>query len=84
MENQLFVGGISWDTTEDGLKAFFEGAGPVEKVNSVLDRETNRSRGFGFVTMTTEEDAQKAIQDLNGQDLDGRSLRINKAIKSSF
>jgi cold-inducible RNA-binding protein len=79
MSNKLFVGGISWDTKEEGLKEFFEQVGKVVEAKIITDRMTGRSKGFGFVTMETEEDAQKAIQELNGKELDGRSLTVNEA-----
>ena len=81
MNNQLFVGGIAWGTTEEGLKSFFEAIGEVEKVRIITDRDTNRSKGFGFVTMAAEEDATKAIDELDGKELDGRSLRVNQSVK---
>jgi len=79
MTNKLFVGGISWDTKEDGLKEFFSQVGKVEEVKIITDRITGRSKGFGFVTMSTEEEAKKAIEELNGKELDGRKLTINEA-----
>jgi RNA recognition motif-containing protein len=79
MNNKLFVGGIAWATDEEGLKEFFSKAGTVVEAKIVTDRETGRSRGFGFVTMATEEEAQAAIDMLNGQELDGRTLNINVA-----
>lgn len=78
-DTKLFVGGISWDTTEDGLKAFFEQVGEVEEVVIIKDRATGRSKGFGFVTMKNAEDAAKAIEELNGKELDGRQVAVNKA-----
>lgn len=77
--NKLFVGGIAWATTEESLKAFFEQVGTVLEVKIITDRETGRSKGFGFVTMETQELAEKAIEMLNGQELDGRALNINLA-----
>lgn len=77
--NKLFVGGISWDTTEDGLKEFFEQVGEVEEVKIITDRQTGRSKGFGFVTMKSAEDAAKAKDELNGKELDGRELRVDEA-----
>lgn len=79
MKNKLFVGGISWDTTEEGLAEFFSQIGKVVEAKIITDRATGRSKGFGFVTMETEEDAQKAIAELNGKELDGRKLTINEA-----
>lgn len=78
-DNKLFVGGISWDTKEDALRDLFSQVGEVEEVKIITDRVTGRSKGFGFVTMKTAEDAQKAIDELNGKELDGRSVTINKA-----
>lgn len=77
--NKLFVGGISWDTTEDGLREFFEQVGEVIEVKIIMDRETGRSKGFGFVTMATPELAQEAIEKLDAQELDGRSLKVSVA-----
>ncbi len=79
MSNKLFVGGISWNTKEDGLQNFFEQVGKVLEVKIITDRVTGRSKGFGFVTMETEDDAMRAIQELNGKELDGRKLTINEA-----
>lgn len=79
MNNKLFVGGLSWDTKEDGLKEFFEQVGKVVEVSIITDRFSGKSKGFGFVTMETEEDTKKAIEELNGKELDGRSLTVNEA-----
>ena len=79
MKNKLFVGGLSWDTTEDTLKAFFEGVGVVEEVKIIFDKFTKRSKGFGFVTLSTEEEATKAIEELNGKELDGRTVNVSNA-----
>lgn len=79
MGTKLFVGGISWDTKEDGLKELFGQAGKVEEVTIITDRMTGRSKGFGFVTMSTDEEAKKAIDELNGKELDGRKLTVNEA-----
>ena len=79
MSNKLFVGGLSWDTKEDGLKDFFSQVGKVEEVKIITDRISGRSKGFGFVTMSTEEEAKKAIEELNGKELDGRTLTVNEA-----
>jgi len=76
---KLFVGGIAWATTEEGLKEFFSAAGSVVEVKIIIDRQTGKSKGFGFVTMSTEEEADKAVAELNGKELDGRSLKIDKA-----
>ena len=79
MSNELFVGNLAFRVDEDILKAFFEGAGSVESVKVIKDFQTGRSRGFGFVKMGTSEEAQKAISSLNGQDLEGRAVRVNLA-----
>ncbi len=75
----LYVGGISFDTTDDGLRTFFEQAGTVESASVITDRDSGRSRGFGFVEMATEAEASKAIEELNGKELDGRTLTVNEA-----
>jgi RNA recognition motif-containing protein len=75
----LYVGGLSFDTTDDGLRTFFEQAGTVESASVITDRDSGRSRGFGFVEMTTEAEASKAIEELNGKMLDGRTLTVNEA-----
>ncbi|MBD3362787.1 RNA-binding protein [Candidatus Dojkabacteria bacterium] len=77
--SKLFVGGLSWDTTEEGLRTFFEQVGEVKEVKIIVHRDTGKSRGFGFVTMATEEEAQKAIEELNEQELDGRTLKVAEA-----
>ncbi|MCC7066425.1 MAG: RNA-binding protein [Planctomycetes bacterium] len=80
MATRLYVGNLSFQTTEDSLRAAFEGDGrQVTDVKIMLDRDTGRSRGFAFVEMATEQDAQGAIQALNGADVDGRPLRVNEA-----
>lgn len=79
MNSKLYVGGISYSTTEDGLRKHFEQAGEVTSATIIMERETGRSRGFGFVEMATPEGAQKAIEMFNGQELDGRKLTVNEA-----
>ena len=75
----LHIGGLSFDTTDDGLRTFFEQAGTVESANVITDRDSGRSRGFGFVEMATEAEASKAIEEFNGKMLDGRTLTVNEA-----
>ena len=76
--SNVYVGNLSWNTTEDELKQHFESIGPVAKARVILDKETHRSRGFGFIEFRNDEDAQKALA-LDGTDFDGRSLRVNLA-----
>ncbi len=77
-ENKLFVGGLAWATTDDSLRAGFEQYGEVTEARVILDRETGRSRGFGFVTFADAESAQ-AAKELDGQELDGRRIRVDEA-----
>ena len=79
MSNKLFVGNLSFDTTENDLNDAFAAFGTVTETNLMMDRMTNRPRGFGFVTMSSAEEAQKAIDGLNGKDLGGRALTVNVA-----
>jgi RNA recognition motif-containing protein len=79
MGNRLFIGGLSWDTDDNGLRAAFERFGEIDDVKVITDRETGRSRGFGFVTFADPANAQKAIQEMNGSVLDGRTLNVNEA-----
>ncbi len=79
MENKLFVGNLSFNTTENDLQDAFAAHGTVVEANLMTDRMSGRPRGFGFVTMSTAEEAQKAIEALNGRELGGRSLTVNAA-----
>src|SRR3954470_5579084 len=79
MATKLYVGNLSFRTTEDDLREAFSQAGTVESASVIQDRETQRSRGFGFVEMATPEEAAKAIEMFNGQDLGGRNLTVNEA-----
>jgi cold-inducible RNA-binding protein len=79
MSNKLFVGNLSFQTTENDLQDAFAAFGTVTEANLMMDRMTNRPRGFGFVTMSTPEEAQKAIAGLNGKDMGGRALTVNVA-----
>ncbi|MEO7296941.1 MAG: RNA-binding protein [Verrucomicrobiota bacterium] len=79
MSNKLFVGNLSFNTTENDLNDAFAAFGSVTETNLMMDRETGRPRGFGFVTMSSAEEAQKAIDGLNGKDMDGRALTVNIA-----
>jgi RNA recognition motif-containing protein len=79
MDNKLFVGNLSFETTENDLQDAFAAFGTVNETNLMMDRMTNRPRGFGFVTMSTPEEAQAAIAGLNGHDLSGRAITVNVA-----
>src|SRR5580692_4636936 len=79
MSSKLYVGNLSFKTTENDLQDAFAAFGTVTEANLMMDRMTNRPRGFGFVTMSSAEEAQKAIDGLNGKSLDGRALTVNVA-----
>ena len=79
MSTKLFVGGLSWGTTDDRLKEAFARFGEVTEAKIITDRETGRSRGFGFVTYAEPGAAQQAMKELDGQELDGRTIRVNEA-----
>jgi len=79
MNTKLFVGGIAWKTTDDALRDAFAQAGTVEEAVIIKDRMSGRSKGFGFVTMASEEDAQKAIDMWHEKELDGRTIVVNEA-----
>ena len=79
MASKLFVGGLSWDTTDDSLRAFFSQVGTVVSAQVIMDKFTGKSKGFGFVEMSSEPQAQEAMQKLNGQSLDGRNVAVNEA-----
>ena len=79
MGKKLYVGGLSYNTTDQGLHDVFSRVGTVESAKVITDRETNRSKGFGFVEMSTDQEAQAAIQKFNGAEVDGRKLTVNEA-----
>ncbi len=79
MSSKLFVGGLSWDTNDSSLAAAFSAHGTVTEAKVISDRDTGRSRGFGFVTYETSADAQRAIQEMDGTELDGRAIRVDQA-----
>jgi cold-inducible RNA-binding protein len=79
MGKKLFVGGLSFNTTDDGLREGFARFGEITEAKVITDRDTGRSRGFGFVTFTDEQAAQKAIAELNGTEFDGRNIKVNEA-----
>jgi RNA recognition motif-containing protein len=79
MSNKLYVGNLSFRVTSEDLQDYFASAGSVESANVVFDRETGRSRGFGFVEMADEDSANNAIAQFNGQEYDGRNIVVNEA-----
>ena len=79
MGNKLFVGSLPFETTDAELSEVFSKAGTVESANVITDRNTGRSRGFGFVEMSSDEEAKKAIEELNGTDLKGRNIVVSEA-----
>jgi RNA recognition motif-containing protein len=79
MSKKLFVGGLSWNTTDDGLMEAFAQFGNVTEAQVVTDRDTGRSRGFGFVTFENPNEADEAIKQMDGQSLDGRTINVNEA-----
>jgi len=79
MAKKLFVGGLSWDTTDEGLRKAFAAYGEITEAKVITDRDTGRSRGFGFVTFVQDEDAKTAIAKLDGTSLDGKTIKVNEA-----
>ncbi len=79
MSKKLFVGGLSWNTVDDSFRQVFERFGDVEEAKVIYDRETGRSRGFGFVTFSDDDAAQAAIAEMDGSELDGRTIKVNEA-----
>jgi len=79
MATKLYIGGLSYNTTEDALRDAFSNAGSVTSASIIMDKMTGRSRGFGFVEMSSDEEAKNAIDMWNGKELDGRTLTVNEA-----
>jgi RNA recognition motif-containing protein len=79
MESKLYVGNLSYNVTEQQLRELFAQAGEIKEIALIMDRDTQRPKGFGFVEMTTQAEAQKAIEMFNEQELDGRRLTVNFA-----
>jgi len=79
MAKKLFIGGLSYEATDEVLKEAFSEIGTVESAAVVMDRYSGRSKGFGFVEMSSEEEAQKAIEALNGKEIEGRTVTVNEA-----
>ncbi len=80
MGRKLYIGNLSYETTDADLQQVFSQAGTCQSAAVIIDRSTGQSRGFGFVEMSSDAEAQSAIQQLNGQDLKGRALKVNEAI----
>jgi len=76
---KIFVGNLSYSATESSIRSLFEAYGTVDRVNLVTDRDTGQARGFGFVEMSRDSDADRAIAELNGKEVDGRALNVNEA-----
>jgi RNA recognition motif-containing protein len=83
MGKKLFVGNLSWDVRDEQLKEVFSEVGTVEEAVVIIDRMKNRSKGFGFVTMSTEEEAQNALEQINGKEIDGRPINVSEAREQS-
>ena len=79
MATKLFVGGLAYSVNDDQLKDLFAGVGTVVSAQVIVDKYSNQSKGFGFVEMSSEEEAKKAIEELNGKDFEGRSIAVNEA-----
>lgn len=79
MANKLFVGSLAYTATDDDLAAFFATVGTVTSAKVIMDRDTNRSKGFGFVEMSTDEEAAEAVKQLDGKELNGRPVAVNEA-----
>jgi RNA recognition motif-containing protein len=79
MGRRLYVGNLAWTVTDQDLQEVFSEAGTVDSSQVIIDRATNRSRGFGFVEMATDEAAEAAIKNLNGREIKGRPIRVNEA-----
>ena len=83
MAKKLFVGGLSWEMTDANLKKVFSAFGEITEAKVITDRDTGRSRGFGFVTFVRDEDAKAAISKMHGTNLDGRDITVNEAQERS-
>lgn len=79
MATNLFVGSLSWGVNDQQLEEFFASCGTVVSAKVIVDRDTNRSKGFGFVEMSSDDEAKKAVAELNGKDLDGRQITVSEA-----
>ena len=79
MAKKLFVGGLAWGTTDDGLRQAFDRFGEVAEAKVIMDRETGRSRGFGFVSFNNDDHGSSAMSEMDGAQLDGRTIKVNEA-----
>ena len=79
MGKKIYIGNLAFSSTDNSLNDLFSQYGTVDSCRIVMDRDTGRSKGFGFVEMSTDDEAEKAISELNGKEIDGRSLRVNEA-----
>jgi RNA recognition motif-containing protein len=79
MATKLFVGSLSYNTTDEGLEEAFSAVGKVTSAKVIMDRDTNRSKGFGFVEMSSDDEAKAAVEQLNGKELDGRTIIVTEA-----
>ena len=79
MANKLYVGNLAYNTTEDELRQLFAAYGTINSLNLISDRDTGRPKGFGFVEMSTEQEARAAISGLNAREVDGRAIKVNEA-----
>ena len=79
MSKKLFVGGLSWGSDDESLRQAFEKFGQISEAKVITDRETGRSRGFGFVTFASDSDAAAALSEMDGKELDGRTIKVNEA-----
>lgn len=79
MATRLFVGSLAWTTNDDSLRDYFASVGTVVSANVIVDRDTNRSKGFGFVEMSSDDEAKAAVDKLNNTELDGRTISVSEA-----
>jgi cold-inducible RNA-binding protein len=83
MAKKLFVGGLSWNTTDDGLRQAFASYGEITEAKVIMERDSGRSRGFGFVTFAQDDDAKTAISKMDGTSFDGKTIKVNEAQEKS-